>query len=198
MDDVVVGRIVFSTPRLDVHLATIADAPLIHDLWTDHRVMRNVGFPKGLPISIDQIREDIYRRNNDPFQQLLIVRMKESGEAIGQCKMEKPNDDGVAETDVKLKPIFWGQRFGIELKRGLLNFIFTHTDCIKVQATPNISNMASIKMQESVGGVKVGESVYEFPESMAEYTVPVKHYIYEVTREAWTAQKRTEPLKQEN
>jgi len=47
---------------------------------------------------------------------------------------------------------------------------FTHTDCEAVHATPNVKNVASIKMQEAVGVIRVGEGVYHFPELLREYT----------------------------
>ena len=54
-----------------------------------------------------------------------------------------------------------------------------------VEGTPNIDNIASIKLQESVGARKVDEGVFEFPESKADYTCPVHHFVYYVFREDW-------------
>jgi hypothetical protein len=48
-----------------------------------------------------------------------------------------------------------------------------------------VANVASIKMIEAAGGVRVGEAVYEFPESMRDYTTPVHYYVYRVHREGW-------------
>ncbi len=179
------GRLIFETPRLAIHLATVADAPLVHSLWADERVMRNVGFPSGLPVSLEDVRTDIQGRAEDEFSQLLIVHLKPSGEAIGQCSMSLPDEQGIAETDVKLLPTYWGRRFGVEIKRGLVDYLFIHSDCEAVQGTPNISNPASIKMQESVGGVRVNEGIYEFPESMRSFTTPVHYVTYRVYRQAW-------------
>ena len=47
--------------------------------------------------------------------------------------------------------------------------------------------MASIKMQEAVGGECIGEAVHEFPEAMRDYTVPVQYYLYRVERKNWKA-----------
>ena len=33
-----------------------------------------------------------------------------------------------------------------EVKRGMLDHLFTHTACLAVEATPNVGNIASIKM----------------------------------------------------
>ena len=50
---------------------------------------------------------------------------------------------------------------------------------------PRVENIASIKMQEAAGMVRTGEDVYEFPESMRDFTMPVHCYIYKITREDW-------------
>ena len=70
--------------------------------------------------------------------------------------------------------------------RGLVDYLFTHTRCSAVEATPNVENSASIKMQEAVGGVCVGEDTFQVPESRKGYAIPVHHYIYRVYREDWT------------
>ena len=63
-------------------------------------------------------------------------------------------------------------------------------NCTVVQASPNVNNIASIKMQEAVGGNCAGEKVHEFPEHMRDYTQDVRAYIYHVRREDW--EKRDE------
>lgn len=185
MSEKVLGRVVVETSRLLIRLAEPGDAAFICALWNDPRVMRFVGFPNGLGESEERLRANIANRGDSEFRQLLVVSLKESGQVIGQCKMELPGPDGVSETDVKLHPDFWGQRYGVEVKRALLDHLFTHTDCRVVQATPNVENIASVKMQESVGGLRMSEGTYQFPESMRSYTAPVHHYIYYVTRDIW-------------
>lgn len=184
--------LVFETERLLVRTATTEDAELVHKLWTDPRVMANVGFPQGLPTTRTEIEKRIQNPSESEFEQLLIVELAETGESIGQCLMHLPDQEGIAETDIKLLPAYWGHRYGVEVKRGLVAHLFAHTDCVAVHATPNVDNVASIKMQEAVGGVRVGEGVYEFPESMREYTAAVHHYVYEVSRENWERLQRKE------
>ncbi|MCP4415208.1 MAG: GNAT family N-acetyltransferase [Chloroflexi bacterium] len=176
---------VFDTHRLTVHKATSKDVSLYFNLWTNPDVMSFVGFPQGLTITQREIADKIQNQGTTVLGHLLVVKLKTTGEAIGECKMHPPNQDSIAETDVKLLPTHWGHKFGVEIKRGLLTFLFTHTDCAIVQATPNVKNAASIKMQEAVGGVRVGEATDEFPETMKSYTKAVHHYIYHVFREDW-------------
>jgi [ribosomal protein S5]-alanine N-acetyltransferase len=176
---------VFETERLVIRPATEQDVDLLYELWTDPRVMAAVGFPHGLRITRQEIASRLQRPLESEFGRLLVVESKASGQAIGQCVMHAPNEQGIAATDVKLLPACWGHKYGVEVKRGLVSHLFTHTPCLAVEATPNVANVASIKMQEAVGGIRVGEEVYEFPESMRDDTTPVHHYIYRVYRKDW-------------
>ncbi|MCB8966752.1 MAG: GNAT family N-acetyltransferase [Ardenticatenaceae bacterium] len=174
---------VFTTERLIVRKATDADVDLLYQLWTDPRVMVHVGFPQGLSITRPQIAASIQQQPESEFDCYLIVVQKDGETAVGECKLGAPNPDGISETDIKLLPQFWRQGYGVEIKRALVNYLFTHTDCRAVQATPNVNNIASIKMQEAVGGVRVGESVFEFPAALRDSTTPVHHYVYHVYRQ---------------
>lgn len=155
---------------------------MFFDLWTNPRVMTNVGFPQGLRTTREEIQRQIEAQGDSEFDQLLVVVLRATGQCMGECKMGHPNDEGVSETDVKLFPEFWGHKYGVEVKRALVSHLFTHTDCVAVEATPNVDNIASIKMQEAVGGVRIEEAVYEFPEHMRDFTTPVHYYVYRVER----------------
>lgn len=177
---------VFETDRLVVQTAAPGDEQFFLHLWRDPRVMSNVGFPQGLRITEAEIRAKLedQNRSDDIFRRWLVIVLKETGEIVGECMMQRP-DEGIAKTDVKLLPDYWGNKYGVEIKRGLLDYLFTHTECLAVEASPNVKNIASIKMQEAVGGVRIKEMVHAFPEEMRDYTVPVHAVIYRVYREAW-------------
>lgn len=176
---------VFATDRLVVRLAELRDAARFHRLWSDSRVMTNVGFPRGLGTTLEEIQQRLSRLGNDPLDQLLSVVLNENGEWIGECRLGTPDETGTSRTDVKLLPTAWGHRYGIEVKRGLLEYLFTRTGCHRVEAGPNVGNIASIRMQEAVGGRPVGEGHHDSPESLGAITTPVHCVIYRVTREAW-------------
>ncbi|MBN1583505.1 MAG: GNAT family N-acetyltransferase [Anaerolineae bacterium] len=181
--------IVFKTERLAVRLMTEQDVDLIHDLWTDPRVMTYVGFPKGLRITREQILERHLNTKKDAFEQLLIIELEKSGQAIGHCKMARPNEESVVDPDVKLLPAFWGHKYGAEVWQAMVDYVFTHTDCQIVYGSPNVENVASIKMMEATGAVRVDESVYEFPEAMKAFTTTVHCYIYHLARADWERRK---------
>ena len=179
------GKTVFETERLTVRTARIEDVDLYHALWNDPQVMTNMGFPYGLRITRPEIEAKIREQSGAEFGRLLVATLKTSGQIIGECKLYLPDEESVSETDVKLLPLFWGHKYGPEIKRGLVAYLFTYTDCQAVQGTPNVANIASIKMQEAVGAVRVAERVSEFPESMRGFTTPVHHYVYRVYRADW-------------
>lgn len=189
---------IFTTPRLQIRKAEPQDEDieLFFRLWTDGRVMSHVGFPNGLRLTRERVRQILEEQDQSEFDHLLVIERRSDNQRLGECKLGKPSEKGVVETDVKLLPNYWGHSYGVEVKRGLLDYLFTQTDCCAVHATPNVNNLASIRMQEAVGGERIAESVYEFPEAMREYTQPVHHYVYQVTRQAWEALPREPELSQ--
>ena len=186
------SAIVFETDRLIVRTAAGDDVELFFKLWTNPQVMANVGFPSGLRVTRDDLRKKLHEQGDTEFERMLVVAFKTTGQALGECMMARPNQDGVASTDIKLLPEFWGNKYGVEVKQGLLRHLFTHTDCVAVEGGPNRRNIASIKMQEAVGGVRVSEGVYEFPADAPGETEDVPYYVYRVFREGWEKRRAGE------
>ena len=187
---------IFTTTRLRIRkaLPSEEDTDLFYRLWNDSRVMVYVGFPNGLSITREKMRQILETQSETEYNRLLVVERQSDDQRLGECKLGFPDEQGTAETDIKLLPEYWGHSYGLEAKRGLLDYLFTHTDCRVVGATPNIDNLPSIRMQEAVGGQRVGEAIYEFPEHMRSFTCPVHHYSYQVTRQAWEALPREQRL----
>lgn len=184
--------VVLTTTRLIIRRARPddVDVAFLLSLWANPGVMESVGFPHGLRITPEEIRERLGNERDSPLGAVLLVQLKGTRTIIGQCKMGGPDDGGVAETDVKLLPQFWGQGFGTEIKRAMVDFLFVTTQCQLVQATPNRTNLASQRMQEAVGGRRVGEGIHRFPPHMRSFTKDVPFYVYQVTRSAWETKRR--------
>jgi RimJ/RimL family protein N-acetyltransferase len=184
-------QIVFTTCRLQVRVAGLQDAAFFYRLWNDPQVMYYVGFPHGLGLSLAQVTCQLERgAGHSVFERNLLVVQAGSHTALGECYLGLPQGKQVAETDIKLLPDFWGQGYGTEIKQGMLDYLFTHSDCLVVQATPNRENLASIRMQEAVGGVRLGEGVSEIPEGQQADARPVMYYIYQVSRQTWELRQR--------
>ena len=161
-------------------------------LWTTPEVMSLVGFPGGLRVTADDIRRQIENQSDSEYDQKLVVTLRTDSTPIGECKLGLPDDSGVSETDVKLLPEYWGHGYGREIKQALVDYLFTHTSCKTIRATPNQGNVASQKMQEAVGAARVSEGIYHFPPHMREYTVDVPYFVYELTRETWLSRRKSE------
>ncbi len=180
------------TERLLIRTAEKDDAKILFDLWTDPRVMTNVGYPQGLEITLQEIEErTIAQDTTSEFGKYLMAQLRAGGATIGECKMDLPDQQGISRTDVKLLPAYWDHKYGVEIKQALVDYLFLHTGCEAVEGTPNVDNIASIKMQEAVGAVRVGEDTFQSPHARAAVTAPVHHYIYHVTRSTWAWRRKS-------
>jgi len=182
---------VFETDRLRVRKAGVSDEDVdfFYQLWKNPQVMSFVGYPKGLEITREDVKQNIEKHAGSEFDGRLIIELKGSLKKIGECKMGMPDNEGIALTDIKLLPEYWQQGYGTEVKRGLVEYLFTHTNCSKIRATPSKNNTASQKMQEGAGAIRTGEGIYHFPDDMKEFTVDVPYYIYIIEREEWEKRK---------
>lgn len=179
---------IFLTKRLMVRRSKLCDADinLYHRLWNSPSVMRNVGFPMGLRINRDSIQDLIIIGQSDTaFDKSLLVQLRDTGQAIGECKMGLPNSNGISITDVKLLPEYWNQGFGKEIKNALCSYLFSQTECTIVEASPNVNNIASIKMQEACAGTLVRQEVYHFPSHMSSYTEDVDSLTFHIHKTDW-------------
>ena len=183
------ATIVFTTERLIIRKAEVNDAAMYFALWNDPAVMTHVGFVHGLEMTLEEITEQLAKQSPDVFHKLLVVVLKETGETIGECFMTRPGGNGHAFTDVKLMPAFWGHKYGVEIKRGLVQYLFDHTECTAVQASPSSQNIASIKMQEAVGGVRAGKGQTLVQQADGTTTM-VEYTIYRVYRRIWEKAQR--------
>ena len=89
------GKRFMETERLIVRTAVADDVDLIHALWTDPRVMTYVGFPQGMRITRNELRERLLKQIGSEFERLLVVELKATGQAIGQCALSRPDGEGV-------------------------------------------------------------------------------------------------------
>lgn len=88
--------LVFETKRLRAFVATSVDAYLFYSLRTNPRVMKYVGFPFGLPITLEDIERRLAEQSGQILDARLVVKLRESGQSIGECKLGSPNQDSAA------------------------------------------------------------------------------------------------------
>ena len=177
------------TSRLGIRRAVAKDAAFIHALWTMPAVMRFVGFPQGLAFTANEIEKGFASSRKSDFGSLLIAAHLETAQQIGQCKIGAPDSDGISEPDIKLHPKFWGNGYGRELWKAMIDYAFVNSSASIVQGTPNKANAASIRMQMGAGMVRVDEGVFSNHSSPHPGAVPVPYYKLQITREQWLARQ---------
>ncbi len=180
---------VLHTSQLRVRRAEPADAEFIRSLWSSPRVMCFVGFPKGLATTANEIEKQIEGNSASELGVLLIAETLKSNVRVGQCKIGAPDEEGICEPDIKLKPEHWGDGCGKELWAAMIDYAFTHSPAEIVQGTPNRANTASVHMQQGAGMVKVDEGVFEPNLTLHPEAVPVPYFKLQITREQWLARQ---------
>ena len=157
------------------------DLRFLVELWNDPAVMTSVGFPDGLGVDEDIVREQVEADGLGLLGGVLIVETLD-GARIGQARLGPLDADGVCETDLKLLPGAQKHGFALELKRAMLRFLFENTRCTCVRTTPLQDNLASIRLQERVHARRVAQDVWHFDEDPGQ---PRPYWVYELRREDW-------------
>jgi len=68
--------LVFETEHLMVRATSADDIDLYYALWTNPDVMKHVGFPGGIPLDLDEMKERPFQHGETEFDQHLVVALK--------------------------------------------------------------------------------------------------------------------------
>jgi RimJ/RimL family protein N-acetyltransferase len=172
--------IVFQTDRLKIRGAELDDAEFICSLWNDPALMTFVGFPEGLQTTPENVRKQII--NTIDFLEALLIIETKNNDIIGQCKLGKPDSSKISQPDIKLLSEQQGKGYGTEIYMGLIKYLFSYMDCEIIQATPNVDNTASIRIQEKVGARLIKRDIFYFPNDMPVKTCPVEYFLFELKK----------------
>ena len=78
---------IFQTKHLKVRKAKTSDIDFYLSLWNSGKVMKNVGFPKGLRIPRERVKKQIEGYGESEFNRTLVVVEKKNGKTVGECKL---------------------------------------------------------------------------------------------------------------
>ena len=74
------------------------------------------------------LERDPPKKPNPPkaeYDEVMTIILPEPTEESPQGNpLETPDEEGLSTTDVKLLPEFWGNKYGVEIKRALLDYLF--------------------------------------------------------------------------
>lgn len=146
------------TARLSARHFTPADAPALHDICADPRVMRHVG--EGEVLGLERCREWIgesighYARRGQGACALFV-----KGESLlaGYCGIVPAVRRRDLEIIYALRPGWWGQGLGTELVTGLLDLGLRELALPRLVATIAPRNLPSRRAAERAGMHCAGE-----------------------------------------
>ncbi|MGE5561672.1 MAG: GNAT family N-acetyltransferase [Chloroflexota bacterium] len=178
-----------------------ADVPGLVRLWTDGRVMANVGFPNGLAFDLakaERLFEDRYVGVDFVHKGLHLAVTDQSGAFLGEAFVGRANGlnapdraagaagalPPLSEPDVKLLPEFWGRGFGREIWQLLLDYTFANVPVDVVQVTPRVDNERATRLYASLGFVAAGP-VRDSEHASGQRPAPAQHQTMWLRRRDW-------------
>lgn len=178
----------FESDRLIYRKLEYSDFSLFYELYSDSKVMAYAYMDKlETKEEADQVFDDIMTRQNHQEKGVQYVAViKSSGIAIGLVDYDviiKHEEGGMNELGYFIKPDYWGQGFGTEMGRSLIDYLFSNTNIHRMMARCNANNKASenimiklgMKWEGSIRRVRYKNNRWE------------DENIYGILREEWEA-----------
>ena len=138
---------VLETERLTLRAPKLEDAKQVAALANDKRIAENtrrIPHPYSRADAEDFIASANAKRGDINF---LILR---NGAPIGGCGIATP-DDGIPDIGYWLGVKFWGQGYGTEAVRAIIDFAFTELGHDELQGGARVTNPASRRILEKCG-----------------------------------------------
>lgn len=145
---------ILETERLIIRHFKADDLDEMAALCADAETMRFVG--DGRPLNKEQVRGWIERSLENYRQHgfgCSAVVLKDGERFAGYCGFVRPSLDEVAEAEIiyGFNREFWGQGFGHEAARAMLEYGFNHCRLKRIIATIDPANKASIRIVTKLG-----------------------------------------------
>jgi RimJ/RimL family protein N-acetyltransferase len=138
---------IFQTERLVVRAFSESDKDLFFKMMSNPNVMNPIPQKVMTKTESDLKFEELLTAKNPSLRKLWALTEKESNEFIGLCGFLK-NDEEEDEIAYRLMERCWGNGYGTEIAKGLIEFGFTEMQSNKITADVNIANLKSVKILE--------------------------------------------------
>ena len=142
---------IFKTPRLIVRRLTLGDLEPFHEMQANIRVMR---YTTGKAMTMEENFEDLkkvirhYDEPDNDFWVWAIVHEENNRELfVGTCAVVK-NDQDEFEIGYRFLEKYWGNRFGTEITKGLIEHCLNTMKIETLYAYVHEDNKASIAILE--------------------------------------------------
>ena len=172
---------VLETERLTLRRPTLADVLAIAHLANDRRIAENTRrLPH--PYSQEHAEEFVRAMTSDSRETVFLIEQNHS--PLGMVGIDRSTPDA-AELGYWLGVEHWGQGFGTEAARAVIDFFFEESDAEHLIAGARVANPASRNILEKCGFQWSGVELHRF-EALGSST-PVD--CFRLTRGVWSSLK---------
>lgn len=154
-----------TTDRLTLRVPMPADRAALHAMWSDPRVMAELGPLKSISDSDAAIaRHDAYRHDGIGFW---IVEQRSDGAFAGFCGLKRGADNtpicGELEAGWMLAVPFWGQGYAYEAMQASLAWAWANKAARRIVAITAARNGKSRGLMTRLGMTRVADGDFEHP-----------------------------------
>ncbi len=143
--------IIFHGERVIIKLTEENDLKYIKDLWNEGEVMKWVGFPNGLDVTIEKVKEWFEKIRNYELAKHFVVYTNENT-FCGELFYRKDVEHQRAGLDIKFLPNSRGKGLAAESLKLLIEYIFNNENNINaVWTEPSIDNFSARKLYSKCG-----------------------------------------------
>jgi 8-oxo-dGTP diphosphatase len=177
---------ILRTPRLLIRPLTPADAPAFHRLindWDICRTLPDAPFPYPAALAVDWIAAAAADRLAGRAQQFGVVEAA-TDTLIGAAGLRLAGDQKSADLGYWLGRKHWGQAYGLEAARRLIEWGFAALSVLKITATVAADNEASTTILRRAGFSHTGKGKQAF-QCRPGASLPVQYF--SITREPLAA-----------
>ncbi|MBU1144975.1 MAG: GNAT family N-acetyltransferase [Firmicutes bacterium] len=152
---------------------TESDLENILSLWNDGEVMKYVGFPEGLHMTLDKLKVWLERVNAKKDTLHYSIYSKDT--YFGETYYSLNENEEVASLDIKLKKAARGKNIAYQALSFCIDQLFLNTNALRAKVDPSMENDKAIRLYKRLGFQEIRLVTYEG-----------KNHVYmEVKKEQW-------------
>src|SRR5689334_11655663 len=143
----------WETERLLLRPLVLADLDALYQLYREPRIMQYItGQPRSYEMTRQRLLTHIAGFKNYGFG-LYATILKATGELIGRCGMEPIVTGNGLEANLAwiFAQPYWGRGLATEFARAMIPYGFTHFPIVRMFASADPANLASIRVMQKAG-----------------------------------------------
>lgn len=149
--------------NLAIREATIHDAQLLCDWWSDGEVMAHAGFPKGVYTDKNELIKRIQKSSES--SKILIIEINN----IPVGEMNYNIDNSIAEIGIKICNLKYQEKgYGTKVLKMLINYLFNELKVEKIILDTNLKNARAQHVYEKIGFKQVNIRIDSWKNQLGE------------------------------